>query len=106
MLRGPFQDYADPYRVVRACLACGASYLDLADGSDFVKGVAQFDAQAKARGLFVLSGVSSFPVLTAAVVRMLAFGLSRVDTVEKAVSRPSPYAGVSLNVIRAIASYS
>jgi len=102
---GPFQDYADPYRVVRACLACGANYLDLADGSDFVKGVAQFDAQAKARGLFVLSGVSSFPVLTAAVVRMLAFGLSRVDAVEGGIA-PSPYAGVGLNVIRAIASYS
>ncbi len=102
---GPFQDYADPYRVVRACLACGANYLDLADGSDFVKGIAQFDAQAKTRGLFVLSGVSSFPVLTAAVVRMLAMGLSRVDTVEAGIA-PSPYAGVGLNVIRAIASYS
>lgn len=102
---GPFQDYADPYRVVRACLACGANYLDLADGSEFVKGVAPFDTQAKARGLFVLSGVSSFPVLTAAVVRMLAFGLSRLDTIEGGIA-PSPYAGVGLNVIRAIASYS
>ena len=102
---GPFQDYDDPYRVIRACLACGVNYLDLADGSDFVKGVAQFDAQAKACGLFVLSGVSSFPVLTAAVVRMLAMGMSRVDTVEGGIA-PSPYAGVGLNVIRAIASYS
>src|SRR5262245_55306541 len=56
---GPFQLYGDPYRVVRACLATGAHYLDLADGSGFVEGVAQFDAAAKARGLFVLSGVSS-----------------------------------------------
>ena len=34
---GPFQFYgADPYRVVRAALALGIHYLDLADGSDFV----------------------------------------------------------------------
>jgi hypothetical protein len=28
---------------------------------DFVDGVAQFDAEARARGIFVLAGVSSFP---------------------------------------------
>src|SRR5688572_2200812 len=38
---GSFQNYADPYRVVRACVALGIHYLDLADGSDFVKGIAQ-----------------------------------------------------------------
>src|SRR5215813_4716826 len=31
---GPFQSYGhDPYRVVKACLRLGISYLDLADGS-------------------------------------------------------------------------
>ena len=101
---GPFQAYGDAYRVVRACLALGIDYLDLADGSAFVKGIAQFDAEAKARGVFILSGVSSFPVLTAAVVRHLSAGMTRVDTVTGGIA-PSPYAGVGLNVIRAIASY-
>ena len=40
---GPFQVYGDPYRVVRAAIAAGIDYLDLADGSDFVKGIAQLD---------------------------------------------------------------
>jgi uncharacterized protein DUF4166/saccharopine dehydrogenase-like protein len=123
---GPFQNYdtgGDPYRVVRAALALGINYLDLADGSDFVKGITQFDAEARARGVFVLSGVSSFPVLTAAVVRQLVRGpekwepvfgqdhaqikgqgLARVDTIAGGIA-PSPYAGVGLNVIRAIAGY-
>jgi len=101
---GPFQVYSDPYKVVRACLALGINYLDLADGSDFVDGIAQFDAEAKARNLFILSGVSSFPVLTAAVIRRLARGIARLDTVSAGIA-PSPYAGVGLNVIRAIASY-
>jgi Domain of unknown function (DUF4166)/Saccharopine dehydrogenase NADP binding domain len=102
---GPFQSYgADPYRVVRAALVLGIRYLDLADGADFVAGVAQFDAQAQARGIFVLAGVSSFPVLTAAVVRELAKDMTRIDAVTGGIA-PSPYANVGVNVIRAIASY-
>ena len=101
---GPFQDYRDPYRVVRAALSLGINYLDLADGSDFVKGIAQFDAEAKQRGIFVLSGVSSFPVLTTAVVRKLSHNMVRINSVIGGVA-PSPHAGVGLNVIRAIASY-
>jgi uncharacterized protein DUF4166/saccharopine dehydrogenase-like protein len=101
---GPFQSYGDPYRMVRASLALGVNYLDLADGSDFVKGIEQFDAPAKARGIFALSGVSSFPVLTAAVVRRLSVGMERLEAVTAGIA-PSPYAGVGLNVIRAIAGY-
>lgn len=102
---GPFQFYAgDPYRLVKACLALGIDYLDLADSSAFVQGIAQFDAAAKTRGVSILSGVSSFPVLTAAVVRRLARGMARLDSVTGGIA-PSPYAGVGLNVIRAIASY-
>jgi hypothetical protein len=102
---GPFQVYGtDPYRVVRAAIALGISYLDLADASDFVKGVGQFDAEARARGVVVLAGVSSFPVLTAAVVRKLAQGMRRVGSITGGIA-PSPYANVGMNVIRAIASY-
>jgi hypothetical protein len=48
--------------------------------------------------------VSSFPVLTAAVVRALAQGLARIDAVMGGIA-PSPHANVGQNVIRAIASY-
>jgi hypothetical protein len=102
---GPFQSYGDdPYRIVRACLVLGINYLDLADSSSFVKGIAQLDQQAKAQGIFVLSGVSSFPVLTAAVVRSLTGDMQGIDSIIGGIA-PSPYAGVGLNVIRAIASY-
>jgi hypothetical protein len=101
---GPFQFYGDPYRVVRAALAHGVDYLDLADGSDFVKGIAQFDADARDRGIFMLAGASSFPVLTAAVVRRLTAEMISVESITGGIA-PSPYAGVGLNVIRAILSY-
>ena len=102
---GPFQAYGeDPYGVVKACIANGVDYMDLADGSDFVKGIGQFDEEAKAKNIYVLSGVSSFPVLTAAVVRKLSHDMTCVNTIVGGIA-PSPYAGVGLNVIRAIASY-
>jgi hypothetical protein len=101
---GPFQVYGDPYRVVRTCVTREIDYLDLADGSDFVKGIAQFDGEARIRGVFALTGASSFPLLTAAVIRRLARGMTRIDGVSAGIA-PSPYAGLGLNVIRSIASY-
>jgi hypothetical protein len=102
---GPFQFYGDdPYRVVKACISQHANYMDLADGAQFVSGIEQFDKEAKARGLYILSGVSSFPVLTAAVVRHLSNDMAQVTDIRGGIA-PSPYAGVGLNVIRAIASY-
>jgi hypothetical protein len=102
---GPFQIYGDdPYRVVKACIANGVDYMDLADGSNFVKNIHQFDQEARAKNIYILSGVSSFPVLTAAVVRKLSYDMTCVQTIKGGIA-PSPYAGVGLNVIRAIASY-
>ncbi len=102
---GPFQAYGEhPYRLIEGCVAAGVHYLDLADGSDFVAGVSAFDEAARAKGLFVLSGASSFPVLTAAAVRALSHDMARVDGITGGIA-PSPYAGVGENVIRAIASY-
>jgi len=103
---GPFQSYgADPYRVVKACIANSVHYMDLADGSGFVKNISQFNEQAKLQNIFVLSGVSSFPVLTAAAVRRLSQGLTQINTIKGGIA-PSSYAGVGLNVIRALTTYS
>jgi hypothetical protein len=102
---GPFQDYGKTrYAVIEACLDRPCDYLDLADGSNFVAGVASFDARARQVGRFILSGVSSFPVLTAAVVRRLSAGMATVDSITGGIA-PSPFAVVGQNVIRAIASY-
>jgi hypothetical protein len=102
---GPFQRYGDdPYRVVKACLSCGIDYMDFADGADFVKDFRQFDADARERGLFVLTGVSSFPALSAAVVRRLAHGLTQVTDIAAGIA-PSPKVNVGVNVVAAIASY-
>jgi len=101
---GPFQTYGDdPHHVIRACIDHGINYLDFADGADFVAGVSEHDAQSKAAGVFVLSGVSSFPVLSAAVLRVMAKQLD-IDSVTAGIA-PSPFAGVGLNVMRAVVGY-
>jgi hypothetical protein len=102
---GPYQVYGDdPYRVVKACIAMGIHYMDLADGSDFVKGINQFDAQAREKSIFILSGVSTCPVLTSAVTRRLSKDMTKVHRIKAGIA-PSPYAGVGLNVVRAITAY-
>ena len=102
---GPFQDYGPaPYGVIEACIAQGITYLDLADGSGFVAGIAAFDAAAKARGIAVLGGASSAPTLTVAAVEALSRDMARLDEVRAGIA-PSPYAGVGLGVVRAVAGY-
>jgi len=102
---GPFQAYGDkPYALIEACIVRRIHYLDLADGSDFVAGVRKYNDTALAANIYVLAGVSSFPVLTAAAVRRLSHDMHRIDSIKGGIA-PSPYARMGENVIRAIAGY-
>jgi hypothetical protein len=102
---GPFQHYGDdPYALARAAISCGCTYLDLADGAEFASGISVLNEEAKRRGVAILSGVSSFPVLTAAVVRSLSYDMTSVAAVTGGIA-PSPLAGVGINVVSAVASY-
>ena len=101
---GPFQDYGpDPCHVLKACIETRTNYLDFADGADFVAGISAFDAPAKAARIFALSGASSFPVLTAAVLDEMAKTM-QIHSVTGGIA-PSPHAGVGLNVLRAVLGY-
>ena len=63
---GPFQ--GQDYAVACAAIDAGANYIDLADGREFVSGIAQLDSKARARNVLVTSGASSLPALSSAVV--------------------------------------
>ena len=102
---GPFQNYGEkPYRLAEACIAQRIHYLDLADGTEFVDGIGKLDKAAREAGVFLLSGVSSFPVLTVAVVKSLSAEMTKINSIRGGIA-PSPHAGVGGNVIRAIAGY-
>jgi hypothetical protein len=81
---GPFQAQDD--RVARATLAAGAHYIDLADARDFVCGIGRLDGLARAAGRWVISGASSVPGLSAAVVDAHLPRFQRLEAIETAIS--------------------
>ncbi|MBK8286720.1 MAG: saccharopine dehydrogenase NADP-binding domain-containing protein [Ahniella sp.] len=99
---GPFQG-ADR-RVAEACLAQGVHYLDLADARDFVGGISALDAEARAAGRFVLSGASTVPALSGAVVRRLAAGCTAVHGIDIAIA-PGNRTERGLATVAAILGY-
>lgn len=81
---GPFQTM--DLTVPRAAIAAGVHYCDIADSTAFVTSISQLDAAARAARVTVISGASSVPALSGAVVRMLAEELDTVALVEIAIS--------------------
>lgn len=63
---GPFQGQG--YGVAEACIEYGCHYIDLADGREFVTGIPALDQKARAKGLSIITGASSVPTLTSAVI--------------------------------------
>lgn len=80
---GPFQ--GQHYSVARAAIAAGANYIDLADGRDFVAGIEELDALARECGVFVTSGASSLPALSAAVVDHYLPQFSRLESIRHGI---------------------
>jgi saccharopine dehydrogenase-like NADP-dependent oxidoreductase len=81
---GPFQ--AQDYRVAEACLACHSHYVDLADGRDFVAGITTLDARARAAGKLLISGASTVPALSSAVIDRLQAQFASLQSIEHAIS--------------------
>lgn len=102
-------DVAGPFQGTRpttamAAIAAGLSYVDLADGRDFVAGFPALDRSAKAAGVVALTGCSSTPALSNAVLDRLTEGWREVVSVEAAIS-PGARAPRGLSVMRAILSW-
>lgn len=81
---GPFQ--SQDYRLARACIEAGCHYVDLADSRRFVCGIGSLDADARAARVSVISGASSVPGLSSAVVLQLSEGLAALDEVHIGIS--------------------
>jgi hypothetical protein len=100
---GPFQQSS--HDLPRAVLASGAHYLDLADGRAFVAEFAlTLNDAALAAGRLAVTGVSSTPALSHAVLDQLTAGWTRIDRVHVGIS-PGARAPRGLAVMRAILSW-
>jgi hypothetical protein len=100
---GPFQGAG--YRLARAAIAARMHYVDLADARDFVAGFGVLDVEARAVGVAALTGASSTPVLSNAVLDTLTQGWRCIDMIEIAISPGNRNSPRGLSVIRAILSY-
>ncbi|MEM7241833.1 MAG: DUF4166 domain-containing protein [Pseudomonadota bacterium] len=101
---GPFQAYGgDPYHVAKEAIAAGIDYYDFADGAEFASGIDQLDQAARSADVTILSGVSSFPILSGAVLAELEDKIP-IEKVEAGIA-PSPFAGFGMSVMRAVLSY-
>ena len=63
---GPFQ--AQSYGVAEAAIGARCHYIDLADARQFVTGITALDTQARDRDVLAVSGASSVPGISSAVV--------------------------------------
>mgnify|MGYP003575501965 CR=1 FL=1 len=99
---GPFQEMQPA--TARAAIAAGLHYVDLADARDFVARFAELDASARAAGVVALTGCSSTPALSNAVLDRLTEGWHEVVAVEAAIS-PGARAPRGLSVMQAILSW-
>jgi len=82
---GPFQE--QDYRVALTSLACGAHYVDLADGRKFVAGfVAAVGREAEAAGRFAITGTSTLPALSSAVIDALHTPFATLNTIDVVIA--------------------
>jgi saccharopine dehydrogenase-like NADP-dependent oxidoreductase len=100
---GPFQ--GQDYRVAQAALAAGAHYLDLADGREFVCAFAGSNhARALAARRLAISGASTLPALSVAVIEALREGLRSIEQIEIAIA-PGQLAVRGAATLAAVFSY-
>ncbi len=100
---GPFQ--GQDYAVAQACAQAGAHYIDLADGRRFVCDfAAAMHETFVAAGRVAISGASTVPALSSAVVDALTAGWQRLDSIDMCIA-PAQTAPRGVATMRAVLSY-
>lgn len=98
---GPFQTQS--YDVAQAAIDAGCHYIDLADGREFAAGIAALDAQARDQGVSVISGASSLPALTSAVVDRYAPRFAELTAIRVGIATGARAPGLA--TVRAVFGY-
>jgi saccharopine dehydrogenase-like NADP-dependent oxidoreductase len=99
---GPYQ--GQDYRVAKTCIACGSHYIDLADGREFVQGFETLHHEAKDRGVLLISGASTLPGLSSAVIDMLKDRFDSICDIEISIA-PAHQTPRGKSTIAAVLSY-
>jgi hypothetical protein len=81
---GPFQ--GQDYAVPRACIEARAHYVDLADARGYVCGIQTLDEAARDSDVLVVSGASSVPALSSAVVDQMRAQFSTIESIDHGIT--------------------
>ena len=81
---GPFQ--GQNYNVAEACIELGCHYIDLADGREFVFNIKDLNNEALNAGVFIISGASSVPCLSSAVVEKYRHQFKVIESIEYGIA--------------------
>ena len=96
---GPFQNSS--LILAEAAITAKINYIDLSDARDFVARIPSLNDRALAAGVAVISGASSTPAISHAVLDHITKGWQRVDQILVAIA-PGNRAPRGLSVITAI----
>ncbi len=99
---GPYQGQG--YRVARACIDCGSHYIDLADGRDFVQNFGSLNEDASRRGVLLVSGASTLPGLSSAVIDHVRDRFAKILEVETSIA-PAHQTPRGTGTVTAVLSY-
>jgi hypothetical protein len=99
---GPYQ--GQDYGVAKACIEAGSHYIDLADGRDFVQGFDSLHDEAKRRDVLLVSGASTLPGLSGAVIDHLKSGFDSIRDIEISIA-PAHQTPRGTGTIAAVLSY-
>jgi len=99
---GPFQ--LSDYSVAATCLQHKVHCIDLSDGREFVTGITALDKKAKDAGVLVVSGASTVPGLSSAVLEQYKDEFSEIDSLTYGIS-PGQKANRGLATTKAIMTY-
>lgn len=99
---GPFQQ--QDYHIARIAIAHGIHYIDLADGREFVCGIGELDDLAKSAGIAVITGASTVPALSDAVLSEYQDEFSSIEKMKYGIA-PGQGAERGLATTKAILSY-
>lgn len=99
---GPYQGQS--YRVARACIEVGSHYIDLADGREFVQGFSCLHDEARRRNVLLVSGASTLPGLSSAVIDQLIDRFDAIHGIEMSIA-PAHRTPRGTGTTKAVLSY-
>jgi len=99
---GPFQ--LSDYSIAKTCIKHKLHYIDLSDGREFVTGITALNLKANDAGVLLVSGASTVPGLSSAVLEKFKDEFSEIDLLKYGIS-PGQKANRGLATTKSIMTY-